>query len=884
VVARAAPRPELPLSEVTDEEVDENVKPHANVQVAPAEAKPPIAKRTEPKSPLNVTAIEEEIVVDISTNRGKPPVQQNDSKDEIEEEVDYDDDFEAASDGEKEYQPTIRTSISKAPSPEPDKPRMVSIRPDTAGGASVRTGSPGIISAREPPPAQASREAVREAMEKEKRKAQMSSNIGPPKQDTVSSGNKGFMADYSSTMPKFNLGEGSRPSEKAALQRLRELKKLQLFDRRSTEKLDIFSQRPQTEHSLFLAHKSLKYCNVKTVSCQTGEDDMETGTMTDDIWTDEKEVQFPTLNMGQSSKAENESSQMLPFLRRTLPLFEASIAETQHRQLPAAGQPDMAQGTSDAQRVKRNSTFGLPDAFVHRCIDANVSIADLCVCPEWYGADHTAVIYTWPWKKRPPPDAGNLLDVFTRPVQSLIALYPIIGGSDGNILRPARCLYSFCRLSSLVVVGSRSHIVIAGSEVGCLLAWDLREKPSPPSDHASNRGSDSSARTTEADADLEYMTGPIWLGSAFSTDAMTFSSVQDFASPDADEDDPAKSKEQPKALAKGVHDFEICSVRCSEGGGSDPLIFALDLMGTVSFWRVLEFASNRGTQIKLALQGSISLPSSSHSLCGFVDARGLCIHPQQQMQFVVVATSGVHQSHRHQRVASVSDGPGTFELTGHLDEDYVGTIGATTQPTSAAFNPFFPGLLLVAYSEGDLALFDCTMCVAATHWSGAIAKSPNLYASVAWSPCRPCVFFVKSLDALDVWDLAEKAYAPVHTVDLASHLGAVAGPGVPESYGTAVSSELYVTAKGHPVVAHNGKVVVLNLPASYTTPLQRAPPRYDKDEQAIDTLVVSGYEELSVFPTLEKHSRKVDVPQPFHVERDVMRRIVAGIHPLQAWT
>jgi hypothetical protein len=249
-------------------------------------------------------------------------------------------------------------------------------------------------------------------------------------------------------------------------------------------------------------------------------------------------------------------------------------------------------------------------------------------------------------------------------------------------------------------------------------------------------------------------------------------------------------------------------------------------------------------------------------------------------QFVVVAASGVHQAHRHQRVSSVSDGPGTFELTGHLDEDYVGSIGATTQPCCAAFNPFFPGILLVAYAEGDLALFDCTMCVPATHWSGAISKAPNLHASVAWSPVRPCVFFVKSLDTLDIWDLAERGWAPVNCVDLGALTGASQHVGV----GASSSSELFVTAKGHPIVTLNGKTVVVSLPPQLTAPLQVAPARWANDETSIDSLVVQGYEDLSVFPTLEKHCRKVEVPPQYAVERDVMRRIVAGIHPLQAWT
>jgi hypothetical protein len=246
------------------------------------------------------------------------------------------------------------------------------------------------------------------------------------------------------------------------------------------------------------------------------------------------------------------------------------------------------------------------------------------------------------------------------------------------------------------------------------------------------------------------------------------------------------------------------------------------------------------------------------------------------MQFVVVATSGVHQAHRHSRTSSVSDGPGTFELLGSHED----SLGCISQACSAAFNPFFPGLLLVAYAEGDLALFDCTMCVPATHWTGAVTKAPNVDVSVSWSPVRPCVFFVKSLDVLDIWDLAERSYAPIDSVDLSSVLGP-AGPGL--SLPGGISSELYVTSKGHPVVAHNGRTVCLSVPSGLTTPLQVAPARYAVDERSIDTLLVPGREESCVFQTLEKHSRKIDIPQAYTVESHVMRRIVAGLHPLQAW-
>jgi len=879
VAARPPPPPELPLTEVHSDdeiEVNENVRP--NAQVPRGNGKVVSPTKGSQRSPVNASMIEEDIQVNISVH--KRVESKENAPDEIDDEVDYGDDFEDEAE-EEEYKPKIivkpipiGASQSPSPSPSPD-PRLGSIRGDMP---SARAQSP-LDSYRDP----TAMADIREAMEKEKLKAQHSNAPAQNERSGNHAGGRGFLADYESTMPKFNLVDGSSPEEKAALQRLRDLKRLKFLERRTVEKIELFSQRPQTAHSLFLANKSLKYHRSKTVSSQTGEDDIEVGTMTDDVWTEDKEMQFPTLTMGGAAKTGSEPSQMLPFLRRTLPLFEASMAESQHRQLPMLGQQESA-ASAETHQVRINSTFGLPDSFISRCIDATVNIADVSVCPKWYGADHALVLYTWAWKQRPPPEGGRLLDSFTRPMQSLIALYPILSGGDGSVAtQPARCLYSFCRLSSLAVVGGRSHIVVAGSEMGSLLVWDLREKAKLPSEH-NNSGSDSSVAAFEPDPDVAHFQGALWLGAAFSTDSFAFSASAETERSDADpfSEEPELRSIDAKSAGTGIHNVEICCVRCSEGAGSDPLIFALDLMGTVSFWRVLEFVSTRGTQVKLALQGSISLPSSTHSLGSFIDARGLCIHPQQQMQFVIVGTSGVHQAHRHQRSASVSDGPGTFELLGRLDED---SMGAITQPVSSAFNPFFPGLLLVAYAEGDLALFDCTMCVPTTHWSGAISKAPNLYVSVAWSPVRPCVFFVKSLDTLDIWDLANSAHAPIDSIDLSGHLGAPAAPGVSlAGVGGGISSELYVTAQGHPVVAQNGKVVVLNVSVGLTTPVQVAPPKYTHDETSIDTLLVKGCEAMGVFPTLERHYRKIEVAPVYAMERNVMRRIVAGINPLQAWT
>jgi len=806
---RGMPQKEVPLSELHSDEEIESEEPGKVAKAGSAVIAP--AAPNGAKSP-NTSAhhIEEDIQEHVS------PAAEDPKNESINDEIEYDEDFEEADDDdEDEYQPQVKLKAPSPPStaPEPEKPaNKVSIQAEAG-----RAPSPGVVTASNDANAMAD---IKKAMENEKIKAQ-SVNPTVPTSDPGSQ-KKGFLATYESTMPKFNLVDGSKPHERAAQQRLKDLKRLKVLDKLSTEKIDLFKQRPQNSHNLFLAGKSLKFCNLRSVSCQTGDDDVDTGCQTDEVWTDEKEMQFPTLTMGQSTKSGGEAFQMLPFLRRALPLFEASMAELQQRQATIAA----------PEQPKSRLRFGLPESFVKRCIGSRINIADVAVCPEWYGANHALVLYTWPWDRRALPAGGSTIDTFVRPLQSLMGLYPIIASCaspsnspDSRMNRPARCLYSFCRLSSIMVVNDRPHLIVAGSEMGSLLVWDLRGKPHVPAEHFS-RNDDASAESRDADADVAYFQGPLWLDSAYSTDLHAFSATQGGERDEGDPfDDDMHGAASHKALdvGVGVHSVEICCVRCSQGASGDALIFALDLTGTVSFWRVIELASAHTTQVKLALQGSVVLASAgggigARSLCNFLDASYLCIHPQQQMHFIVLSTAGVLQAHRHRHSTLASDGPHTLELLVRADEADEEIFGRTMQPCSADFNPFTPNLLLVAYAEGDLALFDCSICVPITHWSSSVARTGDVQLiSVKWSPCRPCVFFVKAGSSLEVWDLAERSYGPVDTIDLAS---ASSAPAKAEG---AVCNELYVSKNGQPVAVYNDSVFVLNLAQSMILPLQTKP-------------------------------------------------------------
>jgi len=297
-----------------------------------------------------------------------------------------------------------------------------------------------------------------------------------------------------------------------------------------------------------------------------------------------------------------------------------------------------------------------------------------------------------------------------------------------------------------------------------------------------------------------------------------------------------------------------------------------------SFWRVMEMASVTHQSIKLALQGSIALAAGAQVLGGFLSASYLCIHPQQQAQFIVCSTSGLRQANR-KRSSSISDGPNSLSLLHHLDDDELLPPPFNEQPCSAAFNPFFPGLLLVAYAAGDLALFDCSLCVPITHWGGAVPKSPSRSVSVAWSPRRPCVFFVKSGDTLDVWDLADRNYAATLTVDIAGTAAKAGSDG-----DSSPCAELFVAPCGRPVVGHEGASVLYGLPTGLVTPLENVPAQHRIKEQAIDDLLVKGYESVhGSFPSLSRHCREVEVPEACALEKDLLRSILLGAQPMQAW-
>jgi hypothetical protein len=333
--------------------------------------------------------------------------------------------------------------------------------------------------------------------------------------------------------------------------------------------------------------------------------------------------------------------------------------------------------------------------------------------------------------------------------------------------------------------------------------------------------------------------------------------------------------------------------------GSDSLIFALDVSGMVTFWRLIELASVQGNMVKLALQGSLSVSQGARALCGFLSAKCLCIHPQQQLQCVVASTAGLHQAYRV-RLASVSEGPRVLHSTANtgtldswpsaeavadvaapseqLEDIDHQRLGSGAEPLAAAFNPFFPGLLLAVYADGDRVLYDASLCVPIVHWASAVSVTSELTVSVAWSPTRPCVFVVKSGLSLDMWDLADNTSGPIMITDLAKEL---ATPGR-ASWAHATCNEVCMTPQGKVVVSHGESVAVFVLPARLATPLTQVANHRGAHETPMEALMLEGADLVPPFPSLSRYHRGMEVPPQCMVERDVLQRVLASAHPLQA--
>mmetsp|Transcript_51481 Transcript_51481/g.135899 ORF Transcript_51481/g.135899 Transcript_51481/m.135899 type:complete len:1004 (-) Transcript_51481:158-3169(-) len=687
-------------------------------------------------------------------------------------------------------------------------------------------------------------------------------------------------------------------TDSAQAKRIAGLKNIGVFQKRTQETFQVHYQRPLRPYELFRDRKTAAYANMTSVASQCqisaassiqglprpyddktenygwwldatcGDEQVEQGVQTEDVWKGIARVQCPVLVVSSSDDAAG-NPRLLPFLRRVAPLFEGAMNEAREGQV-VEPEEDASSPTSRGTTLSLGATLRMLPDLSAACPDLQWRVVHVTLCPEWCGADYALMVVSPSSSTvfQGEVEAGGAMGPFLRKLRSVIHMYELRkddGTAAGTERGPSQLLYSFSDLTSVATVPTRPHLVVAGSTQGVVIVWDLRVKPARPEDIIplngpetseslrqlrglpSAGGSSPAKASGEAPELSPELAQSLWYKRSASTDGMTFAR----GDRGLDEDGAPK-------LEHTIHTCEIVSVKCPDGVQGEAVVFALDCSGLASIWRILE----RETSLNLQPVGTVRAGGTPDSIfsADFLGATSISLQPQQAERFAVASECGLYQASRRVDPTDISMGPRTMD---------------NSATSACAFNPFLPGLLLVAYFNGDLALWDQSLCVPITQWPGAISYCRGT-ASVAWSTVRAAVFAVKHGVNVDVWDLMTDTLAPVSSIQLPPAQGGDT---------KATSGSVMFSGAGHLVVGSGTSAYVIQVPKQLTVPLttfpSSLPPTTSVDELIVDREKYSEGMDLQL-PTLEILQRDLKIPIKYKVEAAALRQLLASIPAYQA--
>jgi len=232
-------------------------------------------------------------------------------------------------------------------------------------------------------------------------------------------------------------------------------KTLQLQERRNKDLLEIieleketfnlFELLPLSEHDAMM--ESISKGNLQHSSVQSNADNNETEMQTEDVETKDAEAQWPGEMVLKEEKPINQNF-VNKFLRRVLPVVETLLEE------------NVSNKTTKLSLNRDKSSGGIASQF---------SIGSSELFSELFSENG---------------EVTNLL-FFPGKKNYLVAVYKLTSKSSVLILwdvqnprRPSRVLFSEGEVSCVIVPSNSEHILIAGTQQGSLLLFDLRESAS----------------------------------------------------------------------------------------------------------------------------------------------------------------------------------------------------------------------------------------------------------------------------------------------------------------------------------------------------------------------------------------------------------------------
>ncbi|KAJ8010225.1 hypothetical protein DPEC_G00072790 [Dallia pectoralis] len=518
----------------------------------------------------------------------------------------------------------------------------------------------------------------------------------------------------------------------ASKQKKRSAELLRLIDLDVSVTFFLLDLPPVNEYDMYI--KSFGTTNTKQAYVQCNEDNTNRDIQTEEIETSEKWTQHPAdwnvVCGGPTSSLEvpDESGPKLNIDSQRLAKFLCSASQV----VAVLLEEDRA----DMQSLKRLKTLADTLSFGDGCLPLNTNLPFLC------GRPVNMVHFSQVQRQTMLSVHGPMAEPSAVPLDSktVICVWNIWEPS-----RPHKVLVYESEVNCCCFSPGKSTLVFAGTSVGSVVLWDLREQAS----------AHYTLRIGENDWTLRHPT--------FSSDAVFAASGH--------KSSVISVEAIPSTVAEGLRPDLSWFASDGESSGSSFQLASLDENGVLNIWAILDLlkANSAGSQSDLGLRpgGRVKLLHSSTVLT--MSERSSARDPKKTTPLHPLLLKLLPSDSNHFFIGTdmgvVNHGTSHgLKTTPKLYMPHV--VGfRPVNVTSIDFSPFGEPIFLVGCGDGSVRLHTVLNEQPLMEWSSCTAGQPVV--SVQWAQTRPAVFCV--LDAsscLHIWDLLEKDFEPVVTEKL----------------------------------------------------------------------------------------------------------------------
>ncbi|CAG9319513.1 unnamed protein product [Blepharisma stoltei] len=424
---------------------------------------------------------------------------------------------------------------------------------------------------------------------------------------------------------------------------------------------------------------------IQNSTVQSNSDNVEKEIQTSEIEYQNKEAQWPG-DMGKLNEENiKPTGSINKFLRKVLPAMEILLEENITNK---GGEVKLkAQEKPETEYIKSQLSLPVPTFLNTRFPNSSFKITDLAFFPQ--KRNFLAIVYSL-------EKSGSLILVWD--VQ--------------QPRKPSRLLLSDSTVSTVVISRNSEHIAIAGTDVGGILLWDLRESSSF---HEIIHIDDKKYTLRRPTYSTEGVVENSHIGSV--------QKIIELAGP----------KGQSFSIASLDNSGQLISWSIAE-------LPIADLAGSE-----IDLGLRVGGRVKIVKSNSLAIPNlfklrvASGSVFG--------IDPSDNQKFIYGNSGNLYHGNRFGNWAS----PNNFEGTGS-------TPTCVAYSSSENFKHF-----LVGFSCGSIALYDKNFSAPKENWAHVCGSLIR----IGWDPNGKEIFYCIDMNQqLMVWDLKRKNNGPILTIKL----------------------------------------------------------------------------------------------------------------------